>query len=570
MFSFRRRSRRGAPGVMARAAAMGRLREETFDLVIIGGGITGAAIARDAVLRGLSVALLDKGDFASGTSSKSSKLVHGGLRYLKGRHIRLVRESLRERGVLLKIAPHLVRADGFYLPVYEGDRDGKLMLKLGLTAYDVLAGFGEITHHRMLSKEQLLEEEPLLRPEGLRGGFRYSDCLVNDARLTLTTVRSAVRGGALAVNYAEATGLQRDDGRVTGLTFIDRMTGQTGTVAARVVVNATGPWVDRVREMGGAPPILRPSKGIHLVLSASRLPMSRIVVIPRNDRIFFAVPTGDCTYVGTTDSDYPDDPSEVTVDAVDAGYVLDAANALFPSARLTASDVIGGWAGVRPLVAKEGTPITSDVSRDFEIDSGPEGLVSIAGGKLTTCRAMAEKLLDSVIARDGHRFGWKTKACKTEETPLLGGAIDGFESYSRSARAALEEGWGLSAAAAERLLHTHGTEHVRVLGYALRDPRLLRPLADGCPVLRAEALYAAEEEMAVTLEDFMARRTELMLFGAGNGLAAAQAAADLMGSVLGWSGRERRRQVERYREVVAGMTAFATAKKEAPAAAGSE
>ncbi|MGD0766407.1 MAG: glycerol-3-phosphate dehydrogenase/oxidase [Dehalococcoidia bacterium] len=549
---------------------MGRLREETFDLVIVGGGITGAAIARDAAMRGLSVALLEKGDFASGTSSKSSKMVHGGLRYLKGRHIRLVRESLRERGVLLKIAPHLVRADGFYLPVYEGDRDGRLMLKLGLTAYDVLAGFGDITHHRMLSKEQLLEAEPLLRPEGLRGGFRYSDALVDDARLTLTTVRSAVKKGAVTLNYMEATALQRDDGRVTGVTFADRMTGQSGAVAARVVVNATGPWVDRVRELGGAPPILRPSKGIHLVLPASRLNLSKTIVIPRNDRILLAVPTGDCTYVGTTDSDYPGDPGAVTVDADDAAYVLDAANALFPSPQLLASDVIAGWAGVRPLVAKEGTPTTSDVSRDFEIDSGPEGLVSIAGGKLTTCRAMAEKLVDSVIARDGQRFGWKTKPCRTEETPLAGGIMDGFESYSRSARTVLEESWGLPPTVAERLLHTHGTEHVKVLAYALRDPRLLHPLADGCPVLRAEALYAVEEEMALTLEDFMARRTELMLFGAGNGLAAAGAAADLMGSALGWSGRERRRQVEQYRAVVAGMTAFATAKRETPAPAESD
>jgi glycerol-3-phosphate dehydrogenase len=569
MFSFRRKPPSASTSEQDRNARIARLAKETFDLLIVGGGITGAAIARDAVLRGLSVALIEKGDFASGTSSRSSKLVHGGLRYLKGRHVRLVRESLRERGVLLRIAPHLVEPAAFFLPVYAGGRDGRLKLRLGLTAYDLLAGFGgDIGRHSVLSREQLLEAEPLLRPEGLQGGFRYFDCVVNDARLTLTNILSATEGGALALNYVEATGLERDGERVTGVTFHDNLGGREGTARAGAIVNATGPWADRLREMAGLKRMLSPTKGIHLVLPRSRLGLSSIVVIPRADRILFAVPCGDSVYVGTTDTFFEDDPGAAAIDASDASYVLDAVNALFPTVRATPRDVVAGWVGVRPLVAAEGTPLPSDVSRDYEIDFGPEGFYSIAGGKLTTCRAMAEALLDRVIERDGPRLGWQTKPCRTADTPLFGGNIDGFDRYALSAAGALAGGWNLSVDSAQRLVRTYGTEHVRLLGVARRNATLLQPLAEGCPVLRVEAVYAAEQEMAVTLQDFMERRTELMLFDPQHGLDGAEQAADLMGDVLGWSRQERQRQLSLYREAVAGMTAFAKATAAIPAGEG--
>jgi glycerol-3-phosphate dehydrogenase len=569
MFSFRRKPPSVTTSEQNRNERIARLAKETFDLLIIGGGITGAAIARDAVLRGLSVALIEKGDFASGTSSRSSKLVHGGLRYLKGRHVRLVRESLRERGVLLKIAPHLVEPAPFFLPVYAGGRDGRLKLRLGLTAYDLLAGFGgDIGRHSVLSREQMLEAEPLLRPEGLQGGFRYFDCVVNDARLTMATVRSATEDGALALNYVEATGMQRDGDRVSGITFRDTLGGKTGAASARVVVNATGPWADSLREMAGVKRMLSPTKGVHLVLSRSRLGLSTIVVIPRADRILFAVPCGDSVYVGTTDTFFDDDPGTAAIDTADATYVLDAVNALFPSVRATAPDVVAGWAGVRPLVAAEGQPLPSDVSRDFEIDLGPEGFYSIAGGKLTTCRAMAESLLNRVIEKEGPRLGWQTKPCRTAETPLFGGNIDGFDRYAMSAANALAGGWNVPPEAAQRLVKTYGTEHVRLLGVARRDATLLQPLAKGCPVLRVEAVYAAEQEMALTLQDFMERRTELMLFDPQHCLDGAEEAANLMGDALGWSRHERQRQVSLYREAVARMTAFAKESVAVPAGEG--
>jgi glycerol-3-phosphate dehydrogenase len=570
MLKLGRKAPQGEFSIHTRSAYIDRLQGETFDLVVVGGGITGAAIARDAAMRGLSVALLEKGDFAAGTSSNSSKLIHGGLRYLKDRHIRLVRESLRERGVLLRIAPHLVKPVPFFLPVYKGGPDSQLKLKLGLTAYDLLTGFGGIGRHTTLSRKDMLEAEPLLRRDGLRGGFSYFDCVADDARLTLTIVRSAAKSGAIAVNYVEAIALGQEEGRVTGARFRDCITGRAGAVRSRVMINATGPWVDRLRALGGADPMLRPSKGIHLVLPRSRLGLSKTMVIPKGDRILFAVPHGDCTYVGTTDTDYPGDPDAAVADANDVQYVLDAVNALFDGLHVSASDVIATWAGVRPLVTEEGAPTPSDVSRDYEILIEPEGMVTIAGGKLTACRSMAEDLVDRVLKQEGKRFGWSTSPCHTAEVPLLGGAIEGFESYARAAASALEEGWGLSPAVAQRLLETHGTEHVKVLAYALRDARLLRPLADGCPVLRAEAIYAAEEEMALTLEDFMARRTELMLFDRNQGLDAADEAARLMGSVLGWGRRERRQQVAQYRDAVARMTAFATEQEEETLAAAEE
>ncbi|MGB6837332.1 MAG: glycerol-3-phosphate dehydrogenase [Dehalococcoidia bacterium] len=555
---FRRASPSGNFSARTRAAYLDRFERETFDLAVVGGGITGAGIARDAAMRGLSVALVEKSDFAAGTSSSSSRMIHGGLRYLRHRQVRLVREALREREVLLKIAPHLAYPFPFLLPVYQGSRDSRLKLKVGLTGYDLLAGSRLLEHHVMLSREELLRTEPALRRKGLRGGFRYFDCLVSDARLTLATVLSAARQGAAAVSYVEAIDLERDDGRVTGIRFRDRLNGQTGVLRARLVVNAAGPWVDQLRAMGGAAPILRPTKGIHLVVPRSRLPLSSVVMMTARDgRMLFAVPQGDCTYVGTTDTDYRDDPDAVRTEASDVEYILDAANAAFEGANVEAADVISTWAGVRPLVAEEGAPAPSDVSRDYEVRMEPEGLVSIAGGKLTTYRAMAEDLVNRIVAREGKRFGWSPGPCRTGERPLVGGELEGFEQYCEATAQALEESWGLSPAVSQRLLRTYGTEHVRVLGYALRDRRLLRPLAPGCPVLRAEALHAAEEEMALTLEDFMARRTELMLFDGNRGLDAAGEAARLMGKVLGWGWRERREQVSRYGKAVARMTAFA-------------
>jgi len=565
MLMFRKARPTGAFSYRTRTSYLDRVQRETFDLVVIGGGITGAGIARDAAMRGLSVALLEKADFAAGTSSRSSKMIHGGLRYLRYLQIRLVRESLREREVLLRIAPHLVHPFPYIFPVYESGPTSRLQLKVGLVAYDLLAGSRRVEHHTMLSADDLLKMEPALRRDGLQGGVRYFDCLVDDARLTLATIRSAARHDAAVLSYTEVTDLERDEDRVTGVRFRDHLNGRTGAIGGRVVVNATGPWSDELRAKDGAAPILRPTKGIHLTLRRSNLPLSAIIAFPAlDDRLIFAVPLGDCTYVGTTDTDYTASPDQAKADAADVEYLLSSVNAIFQEAHLSPSDVISSWAGVRPLVSEEGAP--SDVTRDYEIEMGPPGLVSIVGGKLTTYRAMAQELLDRVLAQEGKRFGWSPAPCRTAESPLPGGHLDGFARFGEATASALVESWGLPRPAAERLLRTYGTEYVKVLGYALPDRRLLRPLLPGGSVLGVEAIYAAAEEMALTLEDFMARRTDLMLFDHNHGLHAADDAARLMATVLGWDRRERRRQVQRYREAVAAMTAFA-ADDEQPAAA---
>jgi glycerol-3-phosphate dehydrogenase len=545
----------GGFSARTRAEALARFQADTFDIAIIGGGITGAGIARDAAQRGLAVALLEMGDFASGTSSKSSRMIHGGLRYLAQRHIHLVRESLVERGVLLRLAPHLVHPMPYLLPVYEGGANKRFVLRAGLTAYDLLAGRRRLQRHRSLSREALERSEPALRTDGLQGGFRYFDCLVNDARLTLATVRSAARDHAAVASYVEATDVLSEGGRVTGVHFTDRLSGSTGTLRAHVVVAAAGPWTDRVRALAGAPPVLRPTKGIHVVVDHTRLPVSSAVAFAFRDRMLFAVPYSDYTYIGTTDTDFTGDPGQARAEADDVAYVIESANSAF-TGDLSPDDVLSTWAGVRPLVHEEGTP--SEVGRDYEIQVGPEGFITIAGGKLTTYRAMAEDLVDRVVRQEARRLGGARPPCRTASATLPGGDLDRFERYREATAAALEEGWGVSRQAAYHLLDTYGTEYLKVLAYARHSPDLLRPLAPDVPVLAAEAIYAAEEEMALTLEDFMARRTDLMLFEPQHGLEAAGRAAALMGEALGWGRRQRQEQMESYRQAVAAMTAFRT------------
>ena len=555
--------RQGPPGggfsPRTRAEALARFQADTFDIAIIGGGITGAGIARDAAQRGLAVALLEKGDFASGTSSKSSRMIHGGLRYLAQRHVKLVRESLVERGILLRMAPHLVHPIPWLLPVYEGGVNSRFVLRLGLTAYDFLAGKRRLRRHRSLSREALERSEPAVRTNGLQGGFRYFDTLVNDARLTLATVRSAARDHAAVASYVEATEVLSEGGRVTGVRFTDRLTGSTGTLRAHVVVAAAGPWTDRVRALAGVPPMLRPTKGIHVVVEHARLPLSNAVAFAFRDRNMFAVPYRDYTYIGTTDTDFTGDPGQARVEADDVEYSIEAANSAF-TGDLSPDEVLSAWVGVRPLVYEEGSP--SEVGRDYDIQVGPEGFMTIAGGKLTTYRAMAEDLVNRVIQQEARRLGGAKPPCRTASTPLPGGDLDRFERYREATAAPLEENWGVPRQAAYHLLDTYGTDYLKVLTYARQSPELLQPLAPDVPVLAAEAVYAVEEEMALTLEDFMVRRTELMLFEPEHGLEAAGHAATLMGEALGWGRQQRQEQIERYRQVVADMTAFRTASEQ--------
>src|SRR5262245_50170055 len=404
------------------------LGSEAFDLLIVGGGINGAGIARDAVLRGLRTALVDRADFASGTSSRSSKLIHGGLRYLEEGHVRLVLESVQERERLRRLAPHLVRPQEFVYPLYRGVNTHPLKLAAGLWAYDLLAGLWGVRRHRMLGVRRTIEAEPALRREGLRGAGCYFDYRTDDARLVLETMMSAAVAGAVVVSYAGLTGFVKENGRIVGAHVVDRLCDREIEVRARVVVNAAGPWVDRVAALDAdVPPRLRLTKGVHVIVPRARIGHNAAIVLNAvaDRRVMFVIPWGEQSLVGTTDTDHaggPDTPP--TVEASDVAYLLETVNHYFPAANLTRGDVVSAFAGLRPLVAPppaDGlTP--SSVSREEEIFASASGLITIAGGKLTTYRLIAANVVDRVLdslhrTGDRRRFG----KSRTGNAPLPGG-----------------------------------------------------------------------------------------------------------------------------------------------------
>jgi glycerol-3-phosphate dehydrogenase len=427
-----------------------------LDLLVIGGGITGAGILRDAVMRGLRAALVDQGDFGAGTSSRSSRLIHGGLRYLEHGQLRLVFEALRERSILLRIAPHLVHPLPFAFPVFKGDRVPRLKLALGLGLYGVLASGGNVPRPRIFGKAGMLALEPNLRVKGLTGGGLYYDAQCDDARLVIGTLRSAIAHGAHACNYARVTALVTENGRVTGVDLVGEV-GQVAQIGAKTVVNATGPWTDQLRRMedSSAEPLLRMTAGAHIVVRRSRLGHTRAITClsPIDGRVMFILPWGDLSYVGTTDTDYTGDPAQVHATQDDITYLLRSANSVFPHARLDTQDVIASWAGVRALIDGHSSGPASSVSREHKIVKGPGGMISVAGGKLTTYRRMAAEVVDLVEAGRRGSKEVEERRSLTATEPLPGGESSTFEPF-RSAGAEL----GLPPATVEHLIRTFGTE----------------------------------------------------------------------------------------------------------------
>jgi glycerol-3-phosphate dehydrogenase len=539
-----------------RAALAQALATPTFDLLVIGGGINGAGIARDAAMRGLSVALVEQADFASGTSSKSSKLIHGGLRYLENFEFGLVLEASRERDHLRRhIAPHLVHPMPFVFPIFAGDPVGRLRLAAGLWVYDGLSAFRNIARHRSWGAEVALEHEPRLRREGLQGAMHYYDCWADDARLTLETVLGAVAAGAIACNYVGVSAFTHAEGKVTGARLVDRLHGGTLTVAARQVVNATGPWLDRVRLLDdpAAAPVLRLTKGTHLVVPRERIGNQNAIVIraPRDGRVMFAIPWDEQTLIGTTDTDYDQAPEAVAADAEDVDYLLEAVNHYFPDARLGERDVIGAFAGLRPLVAPAGDATPSETSREEEIFEAPSGLLSLGGGKLTTYRSVAEKVVDRVVERlrrldSGRRFA----PCRTLETPLPGAKVDlpgrgGFPGFAKRVRAAAPPSLGEEAV--RYLLERYGTAASEIVALLASDPTAARNLVAGLPYRLGEVARAASAEMAVTLDDTLRRRMRLTFRDPDGGLAATDEVAAAMAAVHGWGPDEIVAAVSAYR-----------------------
>jgi glycerol-3-phosphate dehydrogenase len=471
------------------------LADGVFDVLVVGGGIFGAGIARDAALRGLRIALIDKADFASGTSSRSSKLIHGGFRYLEQAACRLVMESCRERQVLQKIAPHLVKPLPFLLPVYQGDQRSLGKMRIGMALYDALALYRNTARHRGLSPTATIEQEPHLEKNGLRGSILYYDCQEDDARFCVENVLHAMTLGSVCMNYCELTGFVSQNETVVAAKVEDRIGSGSLEIRARCFINAAGPWVDRVAGLAGAGnSYLKPTKGVHILLPKLTEHHAIAFQAKRDGRIMFVLPWNDCSIVGTTDTDYSGNPDDVHAESADIEYILAEVRALFPNVKIDFNDVITTFAGLRPLLHSGNGSKPSSRSREWQIIHHRPNFMSIAGGKYTTYRAEAEKIVDELL----NTLGQKPRQCVTAKTPLP------------------PPPW---------------------------QPDVL--IADAPKVFASNIRRACEQEMATCVDDVMRRRTSLALSRFG-GAETAAAVAGIMAPCMGWSDAQMRNSLQQY------------------------
>jgi len=532
-----------------------------YDIVVIGGGITGTGIARDAALRGLKVALFEKGDYASGTSSKSSKLVHGGLRYLEHGEIGLVFESVSERRVQTRVAPHLVRPLPFLIPIYKGAKPGLELMNVGLWIYDSLALFRAPRLHKTFrGTRAALEVEPTLRAEGLRGAIEYYDCNTDDARLVLENALDARALGADCHTYTEVTRFERrDDGRITGVAVRDRLTGEARIVGSRVVILAAGAWTDEMIKRFELPidrPLLRRTKGVHVVVPRERLPLARAITLisPIDHRVMFAIPWRERTVLGTTDTDFEGTADDVAADAADVKYLCESANGVFPDAKLEPRDVIATWAGLRPLIAAPPNVDESDVSREHEVFTRSDGLVIIAGGKLTTYRRMARQAVNETL-KLLDQLGEPVTATRasTKHRPLPGAEgltatdLEGVAAIGRQ----LMADYRLDVDTATHLCGVYGTRAPLLAARIVEDPALGERLDRELPYVWAEIEFAAKHDLARTVEDVLARRVPLLLVSRDQGLSVCERVADMLGALLGWSPAQRTQMLDEFSAEVA-------------------
>jgi glycerol-3-phosphate dehydrogenase len=543
--------------MLTRARALEEIAGQHFEVVVIGGGITGAGVALDAASRGYSVALLERRDYAVGTSSRSSKMVHGGLRYLQNFDLGLVREALLERQLMVQLAPHLVYPTPFLVPALgEERRDRKL--GLGLNMYDVMATtrvgrsrrelrtsreedeefYWAPDRHRTIDRAEVLELVPALAPRDPHDAYLFYDCQTDDVRLVLTVLGEAERFGAVMLNGAEVTEVLSRGGRAAGVAFVEEESGERAEVTADHVVNATGVWADRIRpgELAAEEdvPRIAPSRGTHLLIDHADLPMGRAAcIVPAGEgRMIFSLPWYGRTLVGTTDNDFDGDIDHPRPAGEDVGYLLDAVNDFFGTA-LGESDLVGAYAGVRPLISSGDPRKSVDISRKAELYETSSGMLTITGGKLTTWRRMAKQTVDRLVERGG-----REAPCHTAEIPL------GMEARPEDLQGPEEIG----EEALSQLAFRYGHAARRVLALARQDRKLAEPIVPGRPDLLAEVVVAARDEQARTVADVLLRRTRLGILAAPQlrDAKAARPVAELLGSELGWSSRRVRQEAEAW------------------------
>ena len=547
-----------APG---RAERFRNLAETAFDILVIGGGISGAAVARDAARRGFRTALVEAADFASGTSSRSSRLVHGGLRYLEHFEFDLVFEASQERRTLLRIATHLVRPLEFHFPIFRDGRIGRMKLDAGMWLYDALSLFRNIERHQMLDTEAMLAREPGLRAEGLLGGARYFDAQVDDARLVVTTIVAAVEAGATVVNRAEVVRVDASNWPGHRALVRDAESGREVEVDALAVVNATGAWaeqmLDRVTanargpgpgEDAAAAVHIRPSRGTHIHVARERVGHSGALIFeaPRDGRVMFILPwREDLTLIGTTDEFFDGRPHEVAATPGDIAYLVEATRHLLPASKLGPEDVISAWAGLRPLVAPAADGDDEGaVSREFEVHQHPPGVFTLSGGKLTSHRHMAESTLDRVQAFLAPAGVKAIRKVDTDKVPLPGARFRDLDALRSRIRARARTK-GLERASADRLTRAYGTRANRVLDLVDRNPRLGERVVAGRPHLLAEAVYSVRSEMALHVEDILFRRMRVGLETRSGTPEAARRVAEVVAPELDWTTERRTEEVKR-------------------------
>ncbi|EAZ87835.1 glycerol-3-phosphate dehydrogenase/oxidase [Lysinibacillus fusiformis] len=538
---------------LQRQQTIEELQDREYDLLVIGGGITGCGIALDAIARGLSVALVEMQDFAAGTSSRSTKLVHGGLRYLKQFEIKEVAELGKERAIVYENGPHVTTPVWMLLPFHKGGTFGKYSTNLGLRVYDFLAGVKRAERRYMLSTGQTIEKEPLVKTKGLLGGGMYVEYRTDDARLTIEVAKAAIERGATLLNYIKAENfLYNEQQKISGIVATDLLTNHAIEIRAKAVVNAAGPWVDDVRTIEGkqAGKHLILSKGVHIVFDESKFPLKQAVYFDTPDgRMVFAIPRQGKTYVGTTDTFYEGDARNMDIYQEDRDYIMNAIRYMFPNVKVTDADIESSWAGVRPLIHEDGKN-PSEISRKDEVWISPSGLVTIAGGKLTGYRKMAETVLNTIAQELEQQFGIKSSPCTTKNIPISGGHIGGSSKFYAFLYDHTRVGKkiGLSEEEAKFLTQHYGSNVEIVFNY----------VKEGHPILPswlyAQLMYGIHHEMVVHPNDFMVRRTGYMFFQMAIVQQYEEAILDEMAKQLNWTAQQRTQYEEDVKKEIKRAT----------------